>query len=166
MSERSHSIASRRALPGLLAAGLLIAWEWRLARDTRAGLRPRARRSRRGRWQIVSLTEDTNFCDPTGASGIAGLVLIGPLGPVATAGDPCPDQPFATTMVVRNAQGHDVCFAHSGQDGRFQAGLLPGWYQLVPMIGPSGLPYAAPQDITVELDQYTDVVVRYESGRR
>ena len=106
-------------------------------------------------------------CDPTAASGIAGLVLIGPTCPVVRPDDPCPDRPFSADLVVRNAQGTAVCTTSSGEDGRFQVGLPPGGYELDPQSGqPGGLPYAAPQPVTVEPGRYTEVTVTFDSGIR
>ena len=109
---------------------------------------------------------DPSTCDATATSGIAGLVLIGPMCPVMRQDEPCPDQPFAATLIIRDSQGLELCTVSSGDDGRFLVGLPPGSYELIPLTGPGGLPAAAPQWVTVVPDQYTDVTVNYDSGIR
>ncbi len=106
-------------------------------------------------------------CDPTAASGIAGLVLLGPTCPVVRPDDPCPDRPFVAAIVVRNAQGTAVCTTSSGEDGRFRVGLPAGTYELDPQSGDAGgLPSAASQQVTVEPGRYTEVLVSFDSGIR
>jgi hypothetical protein len=109
---------------------------------------------------------DVNTCDATAMSGITGLVLIGPMCPVMRVGEPCPDHPFAATLIVRDSQGRELCVVSSGEDGHFFVGLPPGSYELVPLMGPSDLPAAASQWVTVAPGQYTEVTVSYDSGIR
>jgi hypothetical protein len=109
---------------------------------------------------------DLITCDATAASGITGLVLIGPMCPVMRADEPCPDQPFAATLTIRDSLGRELCAVSSGEDGHFLVGLPPGSYELVPLTGPGGLPAAASQWVTVAPGQYTEVTVNYDSGIR
>ncbi len=143
--------ASRRMLVGALAGGTLI-----LLED----------HQRSSRAQVVAPLPELVACDPFAPSGIAGLVLIGPMCPVVTEDNPCPDRPFAATLVIQNAWGQEVCTAWSGEDGRFRAGLPPGDYLLLPVAGAAGLPYASPLPVTVAPDLYTEVTVSYDSGIR
>jgi hypothetical protein len=106
-------------------------------------------------------------CDATGMSGIAGVVLIGPMCPVMRVDEPCPDQPFAATLLIRDSQGRELCTVASGDDGRFQVALLPESYEVVPLTGSaSGLPFAAAQWVAVVPDQYTELTIAYDSGIR
>jgi hypothetical protein len=94
-------------------------------------------------------------------------VLIGPMCPVMRADEPCPDQPFAATLLIRDSQGRELCTVASGEDGRFQVDLPPGAYEIVPLAGgASGLPFAAAQWVAVAPGQFTDVIVSYDSGIR
>jgi hypothetical protein len=86
--------------------------------------------------------------------------------PVMTPDDPCPDRPYAATLVIRDAQGQEPCTIQSGADGLFRAGLPPGSYEIVPVSGAAGLPYASPQAAVVEPSQYTKVLINYDSGIR
>ena len=138
-----------------------------------AGLREAvaAPRSRDARIHLTSAHQiapdaEPVMCDASLASGITGLVTIGPMCPVVTQDDPCPDQPLAATLVIRDALGHELCMTRSGADGRFRAGLPPGWYELVPVSGSTGLPYAMSQAVIVEPGRYTEVIVSYDSGIR
>jgi hypothetical protein len=83
------------------------------------------------------------------------------------ADEPCPDLPFAATLLIRDSQGRELCAVSSGADGRFQVGLPPGSYELVPLTSATGgLPFAASQWAAVASGQYTDVTVSYDSGIR
>ena len=157
--------ASRRTLVGLLGGALAIIWSG--GREADAGIRHRRERRRRDRKQVVARPPDATACDPTAASGITGLVLIGPMCPVMQIDVPCPDRPYATTLVVHDSQGGQVCRTSSGADGRFRIGLPPGGYELGPDPSELGrLPYASPQPVTVLPGQYTEVLVSYDSGIR
>lgn len=156
--------ASRRTLFGACAGGMLTLVHEVAAAPVDA--RPRRNRRRRGRAQITPPPEGLVVCDPSATSGIAGLVLIGPMCPVVTVDDPCPDRPFAATIAVLDARGRTVCKTDSGDDGRFRVGLPPGVYELAPVNGVADLPYASPVVVTVEPGHYTQVTVSYDSGIR
>jgi hypothetical protein len=162
----TDALTSRRNISRRFVVGALIVLGCNRVADTiAASLRSEGSRRRGAAAQIAPLQGPVT-CDAAGPSGIAGLVTIGPMCPVVTQNNPCPDQPFAATLVVRDALGHELCLTRSGEDGRFQVVLPPGWYQLVPVTGSAGLPYAAPQDVVVEPDRYTEVTVSYDSGIR
>jgi hypothetical protein len=115
----------------------------------------------------VAARSDLIGCDATATSGITGVVLIGPMCPVMREDAPCPDQPFAATLVIRDSQGRELCTVFSGDDGHFQVDLPPGSYEVVPVAGSaSGLPFAATQWVTVLPGQYTELTVAYDSGIR
>jgi hypothetical protein len=137
-------VARRALLQGLMGALVALAWDG-------SGAAARA--------EII-------MCDATATSGISGLVLIGPMCPVMRQDEPCPDHPFAATLIIRDSQGRELCAVSSGEDGRFLVGLPPGSYELVPLTGPGGLPWAASQWVAVAPGQYTDVTVSYDSGIR
>ena len=61
-------------------------------------------------------------CDgaTTATSGIEGNVTIGPMCPVVQADSPCPDQPYAATIVIENTDGTEVGRTQSSDDGRFR----------------------------------------------
>jgi hypothetical protein len=60
-----------------------------------------------------------------------------------------PDTPVATVM--------------SGTDGRFEVVLPPGHYLVVPQSG-DPLPLAEPISVTVEVGQFVEVQINYDSG--
>lgn len=155
---------SRRMVVAVCAGSALTVVHELAAAPADARLR-RFRRSR-ARAQIAPPPVNARSCDPTMTSGIAGLVTIGPMCPVVTLDNPCPDRPFAATILVQDAEGRTVCETASGEDGRFTIGLAPGAYQLVPVNGAAGLPYAMPQLVTVEPGRYIEVTVSYDSGIR
>jgi hypothetical protein len=105
---------------------------------------------------------------PPADSGVEGLVLIGPMCPVVQEGEPCPDEPFAATIVVRSGDdGKLVATLRSGDDGRFSVNLAPGEYVLVPLSPNEGAPpFASPVTVRVELHRFTQVTISYDSGIR
>jgi hypothetical protein len=137
-------VARRALLQGLVGALVALAWD-------RSGAAGRT---------------DLSTCDATATSGITGLVLIGPMCPVMRQDEPCLDHPFAATLIIRDSQGWELCAVSSGEDGRFLVGLPPGSYELLPLMGPGGLPFAASQWVAVAPGQYTEVSVSYDSGIR
>jgi hypothetical protein len=87
--------------------------------------------------------------------------------PVEQLDHPCPDQPFAATVVVRTPDGMALCTTRSGADGQFRIGLPPGSYVLDPSTGTGGsLPFARAQPVTVEPDRYTAVTIVFDTGIR
>jgi hypothetical protein len=159
--------AARRCLIRLVGGSLLALLAMFDGNGVNAHARRRRTRKRHTRRSSTTLPPDPVACDSPAPSGIAGLVLIGPMCPVESLDDPCPDQPFVADLVVRDAQGAVICTTASGTDGRFRIGLPPGTYELDPQSGNvGGLPYAAPQSVAVETGQYTEVTVTFDSGIR
>jgi len=101
----------------------------------------------------------------TGNSGIEGNVTIGPMCPVEQPDSPCPDQPYAATIVVEAAGGQEVARTQSGEDGRFRLALEPASYTLLPQ-SPGTLPYASEKQVEVVAGEYTHVEISYDSGIR
>jgi hypothetical protein len=92
-------------------------------------------------------------------SGIRGRVLRGPLCPVATQENPCPDEPYATDVRVVSASGKIVATVRSGSDGRFVVHLDPGHYVLMTEQG-------SPLDVIVGAHSFAQAVVEYDTGIR
>lgn len=102
-----------------------------------------------------------------GASGIEGVVTIGPQCPVVRKGVPCPDLPYAATLAVVDAAGREVAVVMSDDDGRYRVALPPGRYTIVPRSpGDSQLPFASPIEVTVAAGAFTKADVAYDSGIR
>jgi hypothetical protein len=166
LTSRTVSGSSRRGLLALIGGGIA-ALGWGEIDQARARPGKRGRRHRhRGNKQSIDPTPDPVACDAASPSGISGTVTIGPMCPVERIDDPCPDRPFAATFTVQDDASHELCTVQSGDDGHFRVGLPPGAYELVPDIGPSRLPYAQPQQVTVVPDQYTEVSIGFDSGIR
>jgi hypothetical protein len=98
-------------------------------------------------------------------SGIEGLVLIGPMCPVAQQGQGCPDQPYQATLTVKNPNGGMIVQFQTDGQGHFRIPLASGQYILHPE-SPNGLPFATDQLIVVGTGQYTQIIVKYDSGIR
>ena len=97
-------------------------------------------------------------------SGIRGLVTIGPTAPVQRQGE-SGVAPYSARIVIKRATGATVAEVTSGVDGRFSLNLAPGTYALEPQSA-AVLPFARPQQVTVEPHRFTDVSVQYDSGIR
>jgi hypothetical protein len=102
---------------------------------------------------------------PDAAQGVEGVVLLGPVCPVQTPDNPCPDQPYEALIRIRDESHHLVTRVRSGDDGRFRVGLRPGRYTLDPE---SGTPFPTAQDVEVEVvgGSYAEVTIHYDSGIR
>ncbi|NIR44733.1 MAG: hypothetical protein GWN99_10545 [Gemmatimonadetes bacterium] len=102
------------------------------------------------------------------APGVMGRAMIGPGCPVVEVGVECPGRPYATTLVIRDAEsGRVVATVRSDEDGRFQAELTPGEYLLEGE--PSELihaPKAEPVRFEVTPGQLTEVIIHFDSGIR
>ncbi len=100
-------------------------------------------------------------------SGVKGQVFIGPMCPVVREGEECPDQPYQTTLTVFNFDGQEVMRFETDAEGKFQVGLPPGDYVLHPET-PEGRPLPSAPDVpfTVTPDEFTNIIVTYDSGIR
>jgi hypothetical protein len=98
-------------------------------------------------------------------SGIEGQVLMGPMCPVAQQGQGCPDQPYQATITVNSPNGGTILQFQTDGGGHFKIPLAPGEYTLHPE-SPNGIPFAADQSIVVGASQYTQIVIKYDSGIR
>lgn len=99
--------------------------------------------------------------------GIRGIVMLGPLCPVVQEGEPCPDKPFQTDLVVTNPDGTRLIKEFSSDiDGRFEVYLPVGVYAIrSPEAG--GLPYCSTNEpVTVRSGLMADVTVFCDSGIR
>ncbi len=102
---------------------------------------------------------------PDASQGIDGTVLLGPLCPVVSIDDPCPDRPYEATIDVLDEGGHRVTTVTSDTAGHFRVGLEPGSYRLHPNAG-EPLPRASDQDVTVHAGAWAVVTVSYDTGIR
>ncbi len=105
---------------------------------------------------------------PPLTSGIEGQALIGPACPVVREDTPCPDQPFQSTIVVRNAERSEkVRTFTTDEDGRFRVALAPGEYYIEPQPpNPGAPPTGMPQTVTVPPDRFVQITIEYDSGIR
>lgn len=99
-------------------------------------------------------------------SGVAGQVLIGPMCPVVqVGGQPCPDQPYQTTLTINGQDGKRITQVQTDQQGRFKLSLKPGNY-ILHAESPNVMPFAAEQSFRVAAGQFTQITVNYDSGIR
>lgn len=104
---------------------------------------------------------------PVGASGVQGVVTLGPLCPVLRADQPCPDRPFEATLLLLDLGGREVARTDSASDGLYRIAAPGGSYTLVPQpAGGRPLPAASAVPITISADGWATVNVAYDSGIR
>lgn len=109
--------------------------------------------------------DSSSLLGPDAAQGVEGVVMIGPLCPVSTPDDPCPDRPHQATLRVLDQSQKTVTEVRSGSDGTFRVGLKPGLYILSPEQG-DPLPTAKELAVRVEEGVWSTVIVRYDTGIR
>lgn len=114
---------------------------------------------------VATACGSSDLLGPDAPQGIDGMVLLGPLCPVQTLDDPCPDRPFQAWIKVKGMEGRTVGRTRSGEDGRFRIGLRPGSYVLHPESG-DPFPIATEMDVEVERGVYTDVTIHFDTGIR
>jgi hypothetical protein len=101
---------------------------------------------------------------PNAATGIEGVVTLGPNAPTCLPGTPC-SRPLAASVTVQDAAGRTVAQFMSGTDGMFRIDLSPGMYTLIPQrLNPNtNYPLPIPTTVTVPTSGYAQVEVRYDS---
>ena len=98
-------------------------------------------------------------------SGVEGQVYLGPMCPLVQAGQPCPNQPYQTTLTVNGQDGRRITQVQTDQQGHFKVSLRPGSYSLHPE-SPNAVSFAADQVFGVISGQFTQLTVTYDSGIR
>jgi hypothetical protein len=115
-------------------------------------------------------------CTPAAASGIEGIVTLGPLCPVQSDVLPCPDRPYqGATIVFYNAlvacpalTCGEVARTSTDSSGRYRVALPPGTYTVVPQPSGSGIFPRPPSPVTVSVvaGTYATVNFSYDTGIR
>jgi hypothetical protein len=102
---------------------------------------------------------------PTLSSGIEGIVTEGPMCPGPTRiGNPCPDQPYQTTITILDTQGKQLAQVQTDDSGEFKIPLAPGTYTLHEPGKP--FPIAPDQTVVIEEGTYTQMTIIYDTGIR
>ncbi len=96
------------------------------------------------------------------ATGIRGVVLLGPTCPTETGGEPCVT-PYVAELVIFDRSNVEVARVTSGPDGRFEIALPPGEYTVTPTPG-DPFPTALPVPVSVVEGSFTEIEINYESG--
>lgn len=101
------------------------------------------------------------------ASGVRGIVRLGPVCPVEVAGgSPCPDIPFHGVVTASNASG-EVARVETDLAGRFRMSLPPGTYTVVAVPNGTGaLPAPVSRTVVVRVGSFTRISLEVDSGIR
>jgi len=115
--------------------------------------------------ETTATVEATATPVPSGASGVQGIVLIGPMCPVQRVDTPCPDRPWEGVVVAQDQAGQEVARTTTDSAGRFAMTLSPGQYVLVTLTT-GVLPAPVSLPVTVPQDAFTEVQLSLDSGIR
>ena len=109
-------------------------------------------------------------------SGIEGHSLLGPMSAVVGSDKPAPDKPFQARINVLDSNREQITQFETDEAGRFKIALEPGDYIISPISpnapeSPGSLqvpkpPYPEEQKVTVKSGEYTQIIVRYDTGIR
>ena len=98
-------------------------------------------------------------------SGLAGVVVRGPIQPVCQVEVPC-EAPFSADFTVEE-NGRAIATFRSDGQGRFDVRLAPGTYLIVPS---ENAPIISPRNqtkqVVVGVDKSTDVRLEFDTGIR
>jgi hypothetical protein len=102
------------------------------------------------------------------ASGIEGSVMIKPVCPEAQDLEPCENEPYETTLVIKEMESRDVVATiQTAADGTFRVSLPPGEYLVEPQEPESFVaPFADAQIVAVREGEFKAIEVVYDSGIR
>ena len=102
------------------------------------------------------------------SSGISGQTIVDGGCPVlSNTGPPCPEQPLAAQVTIKDPKGQTVAETTSNDQGEFRIELPPGEYTIsTSNLSGAPLPYASPEEVTVRADNFTEVKVKFDSGVR
>ena len=108
----------------------------------------------------------SNVAGPSPAtSGLAGLVIRGPIQPVCQADAPC-EAPFSADFAVKKGKWVVAVF-RSDDEGRFDVDLAPGTYLIVPgQDAPIFSPSEQVKVVVVGVNKSTDVRLEFDTGIR
>jgi hypothetical protein len=103
----------------------------------------------------------------TPSSGIEGFVTEGPMcpGPVAVGNNNCPDKPYQATLSILGSGNKVITRFETDPSGYFKIAVAPGTYILHPESN-NVMPHAADQTVVVTPDQFTQVIMIYDTGMR
>ena len=100
-------------------------------------------------------------------SGIFGQALLGPTcpGPVQLEATECADQPYQGKINILDEKGLLVQQYETDTDGHFRISLEPGTYILHPE-SKDRYPFADDQTVDVLANQFTEVIILFDTGIR
>ena len=107
-----------------------------------------------------------DFDGTTSTSGIEGTVLMGPICPVQTYPNSCPDEPFSALFHVFDQAGTEVTTFQSDEQGQFRVALSPGEYTIIADEAAPLHPKRQSENVTVTSGSFTLVTLVFDTGIR
>jgi hypothetical protein len=104
-----------------------------------------------------------------GQGTLNGLVVAGPICPVESKTNPCPDRPVPNREVkIETSSGAVVATATTDAQGHFSVVLAPGSYVVRVTIvrGQIGMRQASPGNVSVLANQPVSVTIELDTGIR
>lgn len=102
---------------------------------------------------------------PASGHGIVGQAVLGPMCPVVSDANACPDRPYEATVDVLAPDGSLVKEFTTAVDGTFRVNLPPGDYVLQG-VEAKAFPRPPRLSVTVRTGAYTQVTLSFDSGIR
>ncbi len=99
-------------------------------------------------------------------SGIEGKATIGPTCPVETIENPCLPSPYSAHIAVINSKGKVVTETVATKNGSFTIFLPAGTYTVRNADISKPFPSLFPQEVTVNQNKITHVLLEFDSGIR
>ena len=116
-------------------------------------------------WASALMVPAATAPAPESGQGIEGRATIGPMCPVVSDDNACPDKPYHGTLRIVGADGKQVAELTTAADGSFSLVLPPGEYT-IQGTGEAAYPRAAPVDVSVSPGQFTQILISFDTGIR
>ena len=113
----------------------------------------------------VSCGNGDEPASPAPDSGIRGIVMSGPSCPVIVEGSPCPDRPWEGTVRVSDADSQ-VADVPTDAKGRFTLMVVPGTYDVIPLVEGADPGFARPERVRVTDGDVVEVDLSVDTGIR
>jgi hypothetical protein len=108
------------------------------------------------------------YIDETEPTGLEGVVLRGPVCPVESDAEPCPDEPFSAIFHVFDIKWSGVSKFQTTEAGWFHLNLPPGDYIIEPDLSAPLMPPPTAHRVLVTVPEsgFATVTLSFDTGIR